>query len=52
LASETAGPLIAPAPASSTTSGVPVVVWVGLLILVLGVAALVASALRRRRQNV
>ncbi|HWI33432.1 MAG TPA: SCO2322 family protein [Lapillicoccus sp.] len=51
-ASETAGPLIAPAPASSTTSGVPVVVWVGLLILVLGVAALVASALRRRRQNV
>jgi hypothetical protein len=51
-ASETAGPLIAPAPTSSTTSGVPVVVWVGLLILVLGVAALVASALRRRRQNV
>jgi hypothetical protein len=51
-APETAGPLIAPAPASSTTSGVPVVVWVGLLILVLGLAALVASAVRRRRQNV
>lgn len=51
-APETAGPLIASAPASTTTSGVPVVVWVGLLILVLGVAALVGSALRRRRQNV
>lgn len=51
-ASETAGPLIAPASTSSTTSGVPVVVWVGLLILVLGVVALLVSVLRRRRQNV
>ena len=51
-ASETAGPVVAPAPVSATTSGVPVVVWVGLLILILGVAALVGSALRRRRQNV
>ena len=51
-AQETAGPIIASAPTSSTTSGVPVVVWVGLLILVLGVAALVVSTLRRRRQNV
>ncbi len=50
---ETAGPLIAPAPTSTTTSsGVPVVVWVGLVILLLGVAALVWSAMRRRRQNV
>ncbi|MEP6650613.1 MAG: SCO2322 family protein [Lapillicoccus sp.] len=49
---ETAGPLIAPAPAATTSSGVPVVVWVGLVILLLGVAALVWSALRRRRQNV
>jgi hypothetical protein len=31
---------------------VPPVVWVGLAILVLGVAALVWSAMRRRRQNV
>ena len=52
-ATETAGPLIAPAPTSTTTSsGVPVVVWVGLVILLLGVAALVWSAMRRRRQNV
>lgn len=49
---ETAGPLIAPAPTSTTSSGVPVVVWVGLVILLLGVAALVWSAMRRRRQNV
>ena len=34
------------------SSGVPVVVWVGLVILLLGVAALVWSAMRRRRQNV
>ena len=52
-ATETAGPLIAPAPTSTTSSsGVPVVVWVGLVILLLGVAALVWSAMRRRRQNV
>ena len=52
-ATETAGPLIAPAPTSTTTSsGVPVVVWVGLVILLLGVAALVWSAMRRRHQNV
>jgi cobalamin biosynthesis Mg chelatase CobN len=51
-AGETAGPLVASAPTSAPTSGVPVVVWVGLLILVLGVTALVLSALRRRRQNV
>jgi hypothetical protein len=48
---ETAGPLVAPAPTSTTSSGVPAVVWVGLVILVLGVAALVWSAVRRRRQN-
>ena len=47
----TAGPLIAPAPGISTGSGVPVVVWVGLVILLLGVAALVWAA-RRRRQEV
>ncbi|HVD24065.1 MAG TPA: SCO2322 family protein [Lapillicoccus sp.] len=51
-AGETAGPLVASPPTSAPTSGVPVVVWVGLLILVLGVAALVLSALRRRRQSV
>jgi hypothetical protein len=49
---ETAGPLIAPAPTSNTSSGVPAAVWVGLVILLLGVAALVWSAMRRRRQNV
>ena len=47
----TAGPLIAPAPGASSGSGVPVVVWVGLVILLLGVAALVWAA-RRRRQEV
>jgi len=47
---ETAGPVVAPI--STTSSGVPGVVWVGLVILVLGVAALVWSAMRRRRQNV
>jgi cobalamin biosynthesis Mg chelatase CobN len=47
----TAGPLIAPAPGISTGSGVPVVVWVGLVILLLGVAALVWAA-RRGRQEV
>lgn len=52
-ATETAGQLIAPAPTSTTSSsGVPIVVWVGLVILLLGVAALVWSAMRRRRQNV
>jgi hypothetical protein len=51
-AGQTVGPLIAPAPTSTSTSGVPVVVWVGLVILLLGVAALVWSALRRRRQSV
>jgi hypothetical protein len=51
-ATETAGPVVAPAPTSTTSSGVPPVVWVGLAILVLGVAALVWSAMRRRRQNV
>jgi hypothetical protein len=50
--SETAGPLIAPAPAVATSSGVPAVVWLGLVILLLGVAALVWSDMRRRRQNV
>jgi hypothetical protein len=48
---ETAGPVVAPAPTSSTSSGVPAVVWVGLVILLLGVAALVWSGMRRRRQN-
>lgn len=50
-ATETVGPLIAPAPTSTSSSGVPVVVWVGLLILLLGVAALVWSAMRQRRHN-
>lgn len=49
---ETAGPLVAPATTSTTSSGVPAVVWVGLVVLLLGVAALVWSAMRRRRQNV
>ena len=49
--SETAGPLVAPASGSSTSSGVPMVVWVGLVILLLGVAALVWAA-RRDRQEV
>ena len=49
---ETAGPVVAPANTSTTSSGVPAVVWVGLVILLLGVAALVWSAMRRRRQNV
>ncbi|HEU4331186.1 MAG TPA: SCO2322 family protein [Lapillicoccus sp.] len=48
---ETAGPVVAPANTSTTSSGVPAVVWVGLVILLLGVAALVWSAMRRRRQN-
>jgi uncharacterized membrane protein len=48
----TAGPLVAPAPGVSSGSGVPVVVWVGLVILVLGVAALVWTSLGRRRQDV
>jgi hypothetical protein len=45
---ETLGPLISPAPASTTGSGVPVVVWVGLAILILGAAALAWTTARRR----
>jgi hypothetical protein len=37
---QTAGPVVAPSPAATSGSGVPVVVWAGLLILLLGVAAL------------
>jgi hypothetical protein len=44
----TAGPLIAPAPGLASGSGVPIVVWVGLVILLLGVAALVWASRRRR----
>jgi hypothetical protein len=51
-AKETAGPLVAPASGATTGSGVPVVVWVGLVILVLGVAALVWTSLQRRREDV
>ncbi len=47
----TAGPLIAPAPGLASGSGVPIVVWVGLVILLLGVAALVWAARRRRQEG-
>jgi hypothetical protein len=47
---ETAGPLVAPAAGSSTGSGVPVVVWLGLAILLLGAAALVWAARRGRTE--
>jgi cobalamin biosynthesis Mg chelatase CobN len=47
----TAGPVTAPAPGAASGSGVPLVVWVGLVILLLGVAALVWAA-RRRGQEV
>jgi hypothetical protein len=50
--SQTAGPVVAPAPAASTSSGVPAVVWVGLVILLLGAAVLAWSAYRRRRTTV
>ena len=42
--------MISPAPGLASGSGVPVVVWVGLVILLLGVAALVWAARRRREE--
>jgi hypothetical protein len=48
---ETAGPLVAPSTTPGTGSGVPVVVWVGLVVLLLGVAALAWTAMQRRRED-
>ncbi len=47
----TAGP-VAAAPASTSSSGVPAVVWIGLVIVVLGALALAWSAYRRRQTSV
>lgn len=51
-AGQTVAPVIVGAPTSSPSSGVPAVVWVGLVILVLGIAALVWSTYRRRQTRV
>jgi hypothetical protein len=48
---ETAGPVVSPVATSGTGSGVPVVVWVGLVVLLLGVAALVWTGRQRRREE-
>jgi hypothetical protein len=48
---QTAGPVVAGA-TTQTSSGVPVVVWIGLAILVLGAALLAYSAYRRRQRSV
>jgi hypothetical protein len=48
---QTAGP-VAAAPTATASSGVPAVVWIGLVILLLGAAALAWSAYRRRRTTV
>jgi LPXTG-motif cell wall-anchored protein len=48
---ETAGPVVSPVATSGTGSGVPVVVWVGLVVLLLGVAALVWTGRQRRRED-
>ena len=48
---QTVGP-VASAPTAVASSGVPVVVWIGLVILILGAAALAWSAYRRRRTTV
>ncbi len=45
---QTAGPLVSPVTEAEAGSGVPMVVWVGLLTLVLGATALTATAVRRR----
>jgi hypothetical protein len=48
---ETAGPLVSPVADSGTGSGVPVSVWVGLIVVLLGIAALGWTEMRRRRED-